>query len=272
MSAGEPAFVDVGGRSLFVVRHPPQGPVRCRVLVLPPFAEEANRCRRLTALTARALAAAGCETLVFDLSGTGDSAGDFAAADWQTWCDDVRGMAAQYDWSRATGRRAVLAVRSGLLLAPALDLADAALVAWQPVLNGERFLQQFLRTRVMAAKFAGRNESVKELLERFRTGEALEVAGYTLSPALALALAAARVDAAGLAELSAATLLECKPQGGGEPSAPVAALAQALHAQGRAAAAEVLAAEAFWSTQEISAPGVIVSRTVAALGDGGAAR
>jgi len=268
MSACEPAFVDIEGRSLFVVRHAPRGEPRCRVLVLPPFAEEANRCRRLTALSARALAAAGCETLVFDLTGTGDSGGDFAAADWQTWRDDVRGIAARFDWPRAPGRRAVLAVRSGLLLAPALDLAGAALVAWQPVLNGDRYLQQFLRTRVMAAKFAGRSESVKELLERFRGGEALEVAGYTLSPALALALAAARVDESDFADLSATTLLECKPQAGGQPSAPVAALAEALRAHGHSAVAEVLAAEAFWSTQEISAPDVVVTRTVAALTGG----
>lgn len=262
MSLCEPDFVHIDGRALFTLRFSPTGAVRRRVLVLPPFAEEANRSRRLTALTARALAAVGCEVLMFDLSGTGDSAGDFGEAAWEGWLAEVRAIANWFEWRVSEERPAVLAVRSGLLLAPALDLTGAEILGWQPVLDGGRYLQQFLRTRVMAEKFAGRSESVKELLERFRAGAAVEVAGYTLSAQLATAFAAVRIEAPALAVATAVGLLEFKPQGGSEPSAPVGALARALHERGCAASAEVLAAEQFWTTQEIAAPQVAVDNAL----------
>src|SRR5690606_27532247 len=59
------------------------------LLFLHPFAEEMNKSRRMVALAARAFASAGWAVLQVDLAGCGDSEGDFADADWQTWLDDV---------------------------------------------------------------------------------------------------------------------------------------------------------------------------------------
>src|SRR5688500_15035872 len=122
-------------------------PARGAVLLIHPFAEEMNRCRRMAALQARAFAAAGWTVLQMDLYGCGDSAGDFSGATWNRWLDDVVDSAA---WLREkTGQRLVLwGLRAGCLLAtqaagriePAADL-----VLWQPVASGKQFLQQFLR-------------------------------------------------------------------------------------------------------------------------------
>ena len=45
------------------------------VLIVAPMGEEMNKCRRMMALAARALQAAGLGALYIDCYGTGDSAG-----------------------------------------------------------------------------------------------------------------------------------------------------------------------------------------------------
>jgi alpha/beta superfamily hydrolase len=74
-----PFFLDGPAGNLFCLHFPrstPGGARRC-ALVLPPFAEELNKSRRMGALAARALQRAGHDVLLIDLYGTGDSAGDF---------------------------------------------------------------------------------------------------------------------------------------------------------------------------------------------------
>src|SRR6185436_14934074 len=53
------------------------------------IAEEMNKCRRMIAEAANALAALGVAALVPDLFGTGDSEGEFRDADWETWKADL---------------------------------------------------------------------------------------------------------------------------------------------------------------------------------------
>src|SRR5689334_9630124 len=77
------------GARLFAVHWPAAAPsLRQAVLVLPPFAEELNKCRPMLAAQARALAAAGLDVLLVDLFGTGDSDGEFVEARWERWQQD----------------------------------------------------------------------------------------------------------------------------------------------------------------------------------------
>src|SRR5688572_7026689 len=138
----------------FCILHRPADAQRSRgaVLFVHPFAEEMNRCRRMAALQARAFAEAGWTVLQMDLFGCGDSAGDFSAASWQAWLDDVVDAAA---WLREnSGERLVIwGLRAGCLLAAqaARRIEPAAdLVLWQPVSSGKQFLQQFLRLKLAA--------------------------------------------------------------------------------------------------------------------------
>ena len=88
----------------FCLFHQPDGRRAWRgaVVYVHPFAEEMNRSRRMAALQARALAAAGFAVLQIDLHGCGDSSGDFGDASWEGWIEDVRLAAA---WLRERSAR-----------------------------------------------------------------------------------------------------------------------------------------------------------------------
>ena len=263
-------FLDIHCRRLFCTRSSPLAGAAClRVLVLPPFAEELNKCRRVLAMTVRALSAQGCDVLWPDLFGSGDSAGEFADARWQDWRADVVALAAWHAAQLPDLRCAILAVRSGcLLLGDASDgglLAHGArVVLWQPVLHGGRFLQQFLRVRVMAARLAGGNDRVEDLETALRRGEAVECAGYTIGAELGLGLMAATLDAEQLRGAKVRAL-EFKSEEGGSVTRPLAQLCMQLRSDGDEAEARCVVAESFWASQEISAPPRVVEATVRAM-------
>ena len=245
------------------------------VLVVPAFAEEMHRCRAMVAMQARALARIGVGTLVLDLFGTGDSAGDHAGADWPTWIDDLqRGLA----WLRSSGNgcSSLLGVRLGALLAAELAQRDGAierLLLWQPVLAAKPFYTQFLRIRIAAEMhLPDRVKSTGELRERSAAGEAIEVSGYRVGPALARAL-----DEVTLAEPLAVRQVEWLDVLIGADSAPPAASAKAvegLRAQGIQVDYETVVGPPFWQVHEREiAPALIeaTARRVAAW-SGGAPR
>ena len=78
----EAFFLDMEPGQRFCLFHPPAGTCRGAALYVPPFGEEMNKSRRMAALQARALAAAGFGVLQLDLYGCGDSSGEFAEARW----------------------------------------------------------------------------------------------------------------------------------------------------------------------------------------------
>lgn len=183
-AAPEPLFIEAGDRRLFALFHPADGDMRGCVLMLPPFAEEMNMSRRMTYLTGRAFAAAGYGFLALDLTGTGESSGDFADARIDIWQDDARaGLTWLHD---KTGHAPILmGLRAGALLAASLQ-AEAPLVLWQPVGNGETMINQFLRIRIAAALTGNaEKETTKGLRALWQAGDGVEIAGYEISPALA---------------------------------------------------------------------------------------
>ena len=161
------------------------------VLYFPPFGEEMNKSRRMAALQARMLADHGYAVLLIDLYGCGDSSGDFGDATWQIWLQDILDA---YTWlhSRCQAPLWLWGVRAGCLLATAaaMQLGEAAsFLFWQPVLSGKQFLQQFLRLKVASELLTGDNKGGMEPLKRqLADGQAVEIAGYSLSPALAQGL------------------------------------------------------------------------------------
>jgi len=185
--------------ALFALRHTPAQatPIRAQALILPPFGEEMNRSRPFLAALARALADAGVAALLPDLHGTGDSAGAFDAADWETWLAEVAFLRAALT-ARDDGPLHLIGVRTGCLLAAESLARDpsgvAGLVCLQGVANGERFLAQLLRLRVAAAMSRGRKENAKGLRADLESGTPVTLGGYTLAPALARALAARRLE------------------------------------------------------------------------------
>lgn len=192
-SAPEAFFLSVDGSERFCLLHPPQGELRGSILYLHPFAEEMNRARAVAARQSRAFAAAGYAVLQMDLHGCGDSSGDFGDAGWDRWRGDahagLRLLQARFEVPLC-----LWGLRSGALLADevARELdTDAALLLWQPVLSGRQHLQQFLRLSLAADMLEGRAQGGTEsLLAQLEAGRPVEVAGYTVAPALASGLAA----------------------------------------------------------------------------------
>lgn len=181
-------FIGEAGRRLFALLRTPSSSSGECTLVVPPFAEEMNKSRKLVTDFAQHEQRKGRGVLCVDLSGTGDSEGEFEGASVERWIDD---LATAHAWSTAAGWRvtSVLGIRLGAILAATmfrqrnLDLSRA--VFWQPVTSGARLIDQFLRVRVMAMRMEeDRSETVADLRARLNARETVEVAGYALSGAL----------------------------------------------------------------------------------------
>lgn len=258
-----PFFLPASGGQRYCLLHlpAPGQPTRGGIVYLHPFAEELNKSRRVAALQARAFAEAGYSVLQIDLHGCGDSSGDFADARWATWRNDVH-LACAWLQQRVSGRLTLWGLRLGALLA--LDIARhppvplARLLLWQPELSGQRSMDRFLRVRLAAQMLtdsgrnigenSGRKQAPGPARAQLAQGHAIEVAGYTLAPALVHAIA--DIDAARLAPAMPVYWLEYNAS-----AVTLAAPAARLAGQWRRAGAELHIAAfgdgAFWSSTEI---------------------
>ncbi|WP_260293841.1 hydrolase 2, exosortase A system-associated [Sedimenticola hydrogenitrophicus] len=194
-----PFFLKGPSGYLFVMHFLPQGDSRNEVVIhVPPLAEEMNKSRHMVAKQARMLCGLGYDVLVVDLFGTGDSEGGFEEATWDRWLDDLEFV---YRWTEEQQFEAInwWSLRMGSLLISDLvrlrQLNASRIVCWQPVINGRNLLGQFLRLRIAAyLESSDKNQSVKDYMTAFEKGSGIEVAGYQVSPGLALPLANAKFE------------------------------------------------------------------------------
>jgi exosortase A-associated hydrolase 2 len=239
------------------------------VVVVPAFAEEMNRSRRMVALQAQQLAENGLRVVVFDFFGTGDSEGEFGDARWEGWVEDLRTIAS---WSRAgrDERISLLAIRLGALVAMDARVAvagDGRSVFWQPCASGKAYLRQFLRLRVAEKLINNKSdaESVSALLARLTEGESLEIAGYELAAALALAIQSRTFEGAvpqGIPALRWFDLVAAE----GDPLPPAtAATVDRWVGTGMVVDAEAVPGDPFWSLQEITVAPRLIEATTRAL-------
>ncbi len=191
LASPQPFFLQGSRGRLFALHFPPQqdNGARRHVLFVPPFAEEMNKARRMVALQSRELSQRGIGVLVLDLFGTGDSEGDFADARWETWQDDLS-RALRWLRERRGEEIVLLGLRLGALLAMELVAKRredvSGVVLWQPISDGKRAMAQFLRLRTAESMMdsAKEKESIEKLRNAIANGEPVEVAGYTIAPAL----------------------------------------------------------------------------------------
>jgi exosortase A-associated hydrolase 2 len=254
---------------LVLLRKPRAAPDGC-VLVVPPFAEEMNKCRRMVTVTALALAKRGVATLVPDLHGTGDSGGEFEEADWSTWLTDLERAAA---WCARQGYpiTGVLAIRLGAALgatalASGLLAPAATTVLWQPVFDGKRWLTQFLRLRIAAALAEqDKKETMQELLTRLRSGAIVEVAGYGLSGRMATDLESLGVPDVLPAELGTIHWFEVIRTADMELSPMAAQMRERARVAARPVVTQTLVGEPFWASTEIVCNECLAAATAAAF-------
>lgn len=180
----------------YLLLEPADLEIRGSVLFLPPFAEELNVSRRLVACQARVLAAAGYRVMLLDPTGCGDGGGEFVSANWRIWLQDANTAA---DVLAKMGSVPIFlwGLRLGALLACELSQLRSdisRLVLWQPVLNGEQQIDQFLRIETAASAMKDPLRFDRKMLwKELRSGKSVEVAGYELSSEMALEIAKTRL-------------------------------------------------------------------------------
>ena len=255
----EPFFLATHLGERYCLYHPPAGLLRGALVYLHPFAEEMNKSRRMAARQARALAADGWAILQVDLQGCGDSDGDFVDARWEHWKHDVDAARA---WlaHQAGCAPGLWGLRLGALLA--LDYAHGqaaalpCLVLWQPVLDGSRFLAQFLRLQLASDMLASRPR-------QNCIGGAIDVCGYRLSAELAASIDG--VKAAQLAPACPVNWIELGPAPGAAARPAAIEVLDAWERIGVRAAIRTVPGPQFWSTQEISDCPALIEATRSTL-------
>lgn len=272
----EPLFlrVDAGlqGQRFALLHTPRGGTPRGLVLHVHAFAEEMNKSRRMAALQARALAAAGFAVLQMDLLGCGDSDGDFGDATWAQWVADVvhgcRWLRQRHAdaatmplwlWGQRAG--ALLAVQA----AQQLEGQPCNLLLWQPAAQGKAVLQQFLRLKLAADLLGGQGKAAMEQLRgALAAGESVEVAGYTLNPALCAGLEQATLQPPATPP-GRLEWIDVSPQDDAAPSPAADSHVEHWARSGWAARAQVVKGPAFWQTTEIEDAPALLQATVEAL-------
>lgn len=254
----QPLFINSSAGRLFAMYWPAVGETKTRGIVhVPAFAEEMNKSRRMVALQARAFAEQGISVLVIDLMGTGDSDGEFVDATWLLWRDNI---ATAMSWLREQGVQSVdlWGLRLGALLAmdyaaqPGSDIQR--ILAWQPVLNGDAFITQFLRLRVAAAMMNPNapQEKTSDLKRQLIEGQACEVAGYTINPDLIRPLLALRASALHMHKLNSFSLCEVVANQNDAGLVPNQHFIEQMQSQGVKTSLELAMGDSFWTTQEIT--------------------
>jgi exosortase A-associated hydrolase 2 len=268
-----PGFLAGARGQIFALTRRPPARSGHGVLIVPPFAEEMNKSRRMFTDVATGLARRGLATVVPDLFGTGDSEGEFREADWDVWADDLQRVArrsAEEGWPI----RAVLCTRLGCMLGAQVARSLPGLtrtVFWQPVLDGDRFLTQFLRLRVAASMMdKDRKETVAQLKEQMRSAQFIEVSGYELSARLASQIESQRLPPALGTHLGVLHWMEVVRDLDAPLPTPHAACIEKAKASGIEVELEKVLGEPFWQSTEIVRIAELTGRTVEALASAGA--
>jgi uncharacterized protein len=255
------------GGQRFCVYHPAQtDQPKGSLLYVHSFAEEMNKSRRMVAMQSRALATAGYSVLQIDLLGCGDSSGEFRQATWEAWLSDLK-QAALWLQNQCSAPFWWWGLRSGCLLAVAAAQTfdgPQQFVFWHPTPSGKTVLQQFLRLKMAADLQSGQSKQIMETLRGQLTGgDAVEVAGYELSSAVAKGL-----ESATLAPPAKAARLEWLELSTRDDATLMPASSMALTAwtqEGCAVRSHVVHGPAFWQTTEIEDAPNLIAATLAAL-------
>ncbi|HBV21158.1 MAG TPA: hydrolase 2, exosortase A system-associated [Nitrosomonas sp.] len=194
-----PSFIQGSAGKLFSIHYAPYSITsesECFV-VASSFAEEMNRCRYMGTMLAQQLTQQNFGFLSVDAYGTGDSDGEFKDSNWEQSCQDLM-TAVSYANTIGYQKVSIIGVRLGAL--QAMQISGAIknlkrLIFWQPVINGQATLTQFLRIKIAASMQRDEKvETTKELEEQIENGQHISVSGYEVGPDLFRGIKAAKFE------------------------------------------------------------------------------
>jgi len=259
-------FLNGSAGPLFVrlVGDAQQFPMRW-LLIIPPFAEEMNKSRRMFSLLAQQLAGQNMGVLLPDFYGTGDSYGDFADARVEIWRDDCASLIELLHAAGVTGIN-LLGARSGALLAAELCGQKSRienLLLWQPVVKGRLFMKQFLRLR-MAADLMRTDSAGLGIEESFAEQGGVEVAGYWLSKEFYQSFVELNINTH-VQVSGRVAWYELSTQSEAKLTLPARQTIECWRTSGLVLDDAVLMGEAFWSTTEITVSDTLLARSCSFL-------
>ncbi len=157
------------------------------VILVPPFAEELNRSKRMYVLLARLLAKSGFHTIHFDYSGTGDSLGEWGQFDYSDWLGNLRDVYESIDEEAL--EVSFVALRFGaLVLADAFGqgmIRSQKCILWDPIESGDSLVRQLVRMKIAAAMTENAKKiTSKEVLDLIENSGYLESGGYRINKKL----------------------------------------------------------------------------------------
>jgi exosortase A-associated hydrolase 2 len=191
-----PFFFARGPATLFGLLHAPRGGTSKLAFVLShSFAEEKLWSHRVMVSLARALAQRGHAVLRFDYMGAGDSSGSTPDASLESHLSDLAAACGELRRRQPHIERVgIIGLRFGASIAAKFAesadakglLGDAPLILWDPVLDGESYFQELLRSNLSTqlAVYGKVQETREVLQERIRAGGTVNVDGYEIGKAL----------------------------------------------------------------------------------------
>lgn len=211
-------FRALAGYNAFTAEHVPHR-AQGAVLICAPFLEERLFCRPVLRNLADALMDAGWHTMRMDPPGEGDSEGDLCEVGLDDALAQIQ-QAATLLRERVKGPLVLVGLRWGasLALASARGTEAERVIAVEPLLSGEDYLQQLLRQNLTTqmATWGRVRENREALLDQSKRGEVVNVQGFELGPRLIRDMRKFRVRQAD--DAARALLVRCAPDGSPPPS------------------------------------------------------
>lgn len=222
------------------------------VLFCPPLFEDANNTRHAYSKCAQQLEAQQIASVIFDYSGTGDSAGELIDASMTTWQTELTQQIDEIEQQFPKVKVTLLACCSAALVFNDALLERASdIVLWHPELNGKKYLNQLNRmAKLQPADNHYTNEASISL-----------IAGYELSTSLTNELTAVNVTFS-----TNNTILWCELS----MQTPVPAARTRLYQsveQNTRFSLSVFQQAKFWQASELVQPTHLLNHTVQWLND-----
>lgn len=187
----KPFYFTNNGYRLFGVLHIPENRLkrksgRVGIVFCGPFAEESLWAHRAMVNFARDLANHSYWVLRFNPMGEGDSEGNFEDATVETRISDIQKAVEVLKEESGATRIGLLGLRFGgalAALASGLRKDIEFLVLWNPVVNGEKYFQECLRSNIATqmTTYGKVKMNRKQITEDLLKGNPANIEGYPIA-------------------------------------------------------------------------------------------